>query len=330
MKALPPIDLSRIRDHAGAKDRGFEELAYLLAWDLEGLDRGTEIERRGTPDGGIEFSCLPVGRGKGGRWAWQAKYLFKFDASTFTQMTKSVVAALDSTPDLERYIFVLPKDRSTAALTKWNKAVADWTKRAKAKGMAVEFVFRGESQIVAAATSDQHAGAIRYFFDETFLTKNFMANQIDREVKNLGERYSPEVNVETETRSIVDAACRGPRFVEALRNLLSSPVDSRPRVDSQSDLRVRDRRRSARTSELSSTSGRPSSSTALNRSRTRAKPSSGPSVATPRSSAKRSNRFNLRLPTGSTSYGRKVGRSTYASDLQRGRAAPSESRPRRS
>ncbi len=233
MKALPTVDLSRIREHAGAKDRGFEELAYLLAWDLEGLDRGTEIERRATPDGGIEFSCIPVGKGSGGRWAWQAKYLFKFDASTFAQMTKSVVSALESTPDLERYIFVLPKDRSNAAITKWEAAVADWTKKAKAKGLNVAFEFCGESQLLDAITSDEHAGAIRYFFDEKFLTKTFMENQVDREVKNLGERYSPEVNVETETRSIIDAACRGPRFAAVLKDLLAAPVNSRPYVDRQ-------------------------------------------------------------------------------------------------
>lgn len=233
MKALPPIDLSRIRDHAGAKHRGFEEFAYLLAWDLEDLDRAIEIERRATPDGGIEFSCAPVGKGNGGRWAWQAKYLFKFDASTFAQMTKSAVAALASTPDLERYIFVLPKDRSAAALTKWNTAVTEWTKKAKAKGMTVEFEFRGESQIVAAATTDSHAGAIRYFFDEHFLTKQHMARQIEREVENLGARYSPDVNVETESRNIVDAACRGPRFVAALKDLLSAPANTQPFVDRQ-------------------------------------------------------------------------------------------------
>ena len=231
MSALPPIDLSRIRGHAGAQHRGFEELAYLLAWDLENIDRGTEIERRGTPDGGIEFSCIPVDSKAGGRWAWQAKYLFRFDASAFKQMTESVEAALESSPDLERYIFVLPKDRSTAALTKWDAAVAAWSETATAKGMKVEFEFRGESQIVAAATSDKHAGAIRYFFDETFLTRKFMANQIAREVENLGDRYSPNVNVETETRSIVDAACRGPLFVRAFRDVLGAPARARPYVD---------------------------------------------------------------------------------------------------
>jgi hypothetical protein len=235
MRALPTVDLSRIREHAGAKDRGFEELAYLLAWDLGGLDRGTEIERRAAPDGGIEFSCIPCGEGNGGRWAWQAKYLFKFDASTFAQMTKSVISALDSTPDLERYIFVLPKDRTVPAINKWNTAVEAWKEKAKEKGLEVDFEFRGESQLLAAIAGDEHAGAIRYFFDENFLTQKFMANQIGREVHNLGERYSPAVNVETETRGIIDAACRGPRFAARLKDLLSNPVNTRPYLEPSTD-----------------------------------------------------------------------------------------------
>jgi hypothetical protein len=82
-------------------------------------------------------------------------------------------------------------------------------------------------------TSDEHAGAVRYFFDETFLTRKFMAAQIAREVVNLGDRYSPGVNVETETRSIIDAACRGPRFTTSFKELLSAPANSRPHVDLQ-------------------------------------------------------------------------------------------------
>lgn len=235
MPDLPIVDLPRIREHAGAQHRGFEEFAYLLAWDLEGLDRGTEIERRATPDGGIEFSCIPEGVGEGGRWAWQAKYLFRFDRSTFSQMTKSVIAALDNTPDLERYILVLPKDRSDAGIRRWNAAVETWTGEATKRGMRVEFQFRGESQLIAAATQDRHAGALRYFFDQQFLTQKFMKDQVEREVKNLGERYSPEVNVETEARSIIDAACRSPRFTTGLRDLLRSPTFTRPRSRDSAD-----------------------------------------------------------------------------------------------
>ncbi len=41
----------RASSDARRKQRAFEELAYLLVWDLEGLQDGTEIDRRGTPDG---------------------------------------------------------------------------------------------------------------------------------------------------------------------------------------------------------------------------------------------------------------------------------------
>lgn len=236
MTALPSVDLARIRTHAGAQDRAFEELAYLLAWDLEGLEDGTEIERRGTPDGGVEFSCVPAGKGRGGRWAWQAKYLFRFDDSTFRQMTTSVLAALDSTPDLERYILVLPKDRSTAALRKWDAKVKEWSQEAKKRQMTVDFEFRGESQLITALASDRHAGAIRYFFDQKFLTEEFFASQVEREVLNLGKRYDPRVNVETEARRIIDAACRGPRFVQELAALLGGISDKRPHADGRASL----------------------------------------------------------------------------------------------
>lgn len=236
MGTLPSVDLARIRPHAGAQHRAFEELAHLLAFDLEGLDAATEIERRAAPDGGVEFSCVPVGKGRGGRWAWQAKYLFRFDDSTFRQMATSVMSALDGTPDLERYIFVLPKDRSTAGLRRWAAAVEQWTDEATKRHMRVDFQFRGESQLLAALTHDRHAGAIRYFFDERFLTDEFFAGQVEREVENLGRRYDPRVNVETEARHIVDAACRGPRFVEELTSLIRAPGGQVPYADERGSL----------------------------------------------------------------------------------------------
>ena len=233
--ALPSVDLARIRHHAGSQHRAFEELAYLLAWDVEGLDEGTEIERRATPDGGIEFSSVPAGGG-GGRWAWQAKYLFRFDASTFRQMTDSVISALDSSPDLERYIFVFPKDRSTAGLRRWQAAVKHWGEEAKKRQMAVRFEFRGESQLLTALTRERHAGAIRYFFDEQFLTNEFFVGQVAREIENLGKRYDPRVNVQTEARRVVDAACRGPRFVDEITSLIGAVWDARPHADENASL----------------------------------------------------------------------------------------------
>lgn len=222
MTPLPTVDFGRIRHHAGSQNRAFEELAYLLAWDLEGLNGGTEIERRSTPDGGVEFSCLPAGGQR--RWAWQAKYLFRFDKSTFNQMTESVMSALDSTPDLARYIFVLPKDRSAVGIRKWDDKVARWVDEADRRGMQVEFQFRGESELVAALADDRHAGAIRYFFDAHFLTLDHFSTQVRRQTVNLGPRYDPRVNVETDARRVINAACRGPRFLDDMARLLDAPL----------------------------------------------------------------------------------------------------------
>lgn len=222
MNSLPDIDLSRIRQYGTSQQRAFEELCYLLAWDMESLEGATELERRGTPDGGIEFSCVPPSSGRRGRWAWQAKYLFRFDASAFAQMTKSVIAALDSTPDLERYIFVLPKDRTPAGERRWANNVAEWRSEASSRGMDVEFRFRGESEILAALTRDSHAGAIRYFFDRKFLTDEFFFDQVSRAVEDLGARYDPAVNVETDAGAILDAACRGAGFVSRVSELVAA------------------------------------------------------------------------------------------------------------
>lgn len=153
MTALPSIDFTCIRTHAGTQHRAFEELAYLLAWDLEGLDDGIQIERRATPDGGIEFSCIPAGKGLGGRWAWQAKYLFRFDSSTFRQMTESVMSALDSTPDLERYIFVLPKNRSTGCLILAGRRISLETRTGVSGGRSVNTQRSGSQRNTSGSLS---------------------------------------------------------------------------------------------------------------------------------------------------------------------------------
>ena len=142
---LPKIDFSRIREHESSQQRAWEELAFLLVPDIERLPADTRLERRATPDAGIEFACAaPAGRGNG-LWAWQAKYLDNLDNSAVQQMRKSLFDALDSTPTLTRYAFVLPIDRSAgavrgriSALERWNRAVERWRREAAERGRRAE------------------------------------------------------------------------------------------------------------------------------------------------------------------------------------------------
>lgn len=59
MKALPQIDLSRIRDHAAAKDRGFEVFAYLTGRVQHEIERA--LGANGAVLGGIPAHKWPRG-----------------------------------------------------------------------------------------------------------------------------------------------------------------------------------------------------------------------------------------------------------------------------
>lgn len=150
--ALPDLDFHEIRPYGRPSSRagGFEELASILIekgaieWPA-----GTRLERFGAPDGGRE------GRGvlsNGDVWAWQAKYLFEFDASAARQATESVKRALDTEPDLRRYFVAMPFDLPAgdtgsreSAQTRWMGKVAEWKALAAASGREVEFEFRGRA-----------------------------------------------------------------------------------------------------------------------------------------------------------------------------------------
>ncbi|NDK32377.1 hypothetical protein [Nesterenkonia haasae] len=219
---LNRVKFENIREHSGSQHRAWEELAFILTPTLDRLPEESKLVRRGTPDGGIEFHCdAPSGEGV---WAWQAKYLFELSKSALDQMTESFESALANLPDLSRYTFILPIDRpagarGTSAMKKWDKKVGDWTNQAAQKGVTVFFEYHGHSAVLEAIVQPQHVGALRYFFDSTFLTPNSFAHQVERSAKNLGDRYLPTTNVETEFPSVIDALCLTPSFKAQVRDL---------------------------------------------------------------------------------------------------------------
>lgn len=220
---LPQIDFGRIRQHDSSQQRAWEELAFILIPDIEALPDNSVLERRSAPDGGIEFSTDAPPTSGGGRWAWQAKFVFKLDASAFEQMSASVGAALLNALDLTRYVFVLPIDRTSikaakrsGAMEKWEAHVARWRVSAAEKSINVEFGFIGHSAIVQALQLQKHAGVVHYFFNEKLLTEDFFRRQVAREISNLGQRYDPKVHVDLEIAEYFEALCRSPKFVERI------------------------------------------------------------------------------------------------------------------
>lgn len=210
MSSLPKINFREIREHETSQQRAFEELCYQLVPTIDSLPGGTRLERPQAPDGGIEFSC-PSPDGKS-RWAWQAKFLFNLNASAYAQMDQSAVDAIALAPNLSRYVFLLPTERTGRAsarglsgLDQWQKHVKDWATAASTAGMKVSFEFVGHSDLVRALLDPRHAGAVRYFFEKNFLEATWFEHQTRREIADLGERYRPEVNVDIQVGDAVEA-----------------------------------------------------------------------------------------------------------------------------
>lgn len=213
MSNLPKIDLHEIREHETSQRRAFEELCYQLVPTIHSLPPGTRLERRQAPDGGIEFSC-PASDGKG-RWAWQAKYLFNLNASAYAQMDRSAVDAISLTPDLSRYVFLLPTERTgrrnrfgVSGLDQWEEHVRAWSAAAASAGLKVSFEFVGDSELLKALLDPKHAGSVRYFFQKHFLEPSWFKRQTSREITDLGRRYRPEVNVDLEVGDAIEAVAR--------------------------------------------------------------------------------------------------------------------------
>jgi NACHT domain len=173
--SLPGVDFSRVRPYGkpASREGGFEELASVL------MERGVvewpqdvRFERPGNPDGGRDGRGVLPG---GDVWAWQAKFLGRFDADAVKQVTKSVRRALTCEPGLRRYFVVFPIDLPagdagtagrTSARHRWKDASEKWAAEARASGMDVEFIFVGAHELLTALTLSGHGELIRYWFGQ--------------------------------------------------------------------------------------------------------------------------------------------------------------------
>jgi sulfur relay (sulfurtransferase) DsrF/TusC family protein len=224
----PDIDLGRIRPYGQPASRSgaFEELASILIRDgVVEWPLGTHFFRFGNPDGGREGKGVLL---NGAVWAWQAKYLFEFDASAAGQVSSSIKRVLENEPNLKRYYVALPldlpsgdTDTRTSAYTRWTEKVAEWKELAHQTGLDVDFRFVGAHDLMTALTEPRHEGRARYWFATDVLTPEWQSRRVDEAIAKAGRRYTPRLHVEVETVRALDAVGRVDAYVERWRGALA-------------------------------------------------------------------------------------------------------------
>ena len=191
------IDFKKIRNHKGSQNNAFEELICQLARLSPPENAKDFIRKKGSGgDAGVEcFWRLE----DGSEHAWQAKYFVdKLESSQWQQISKSVTTALKKHPKLKKYYICLPLDRTDSQIKKWEEKVKEWKEIADSKRMNVGFEFWGASEILGMLSTDkpEFSGRALYWFNSPILTIQHLNNIAKSSKKSLGDRFSPEFNVE--------------------------------------------------------------------------------------------------------------------------------------
>ncbi|QDV73853.1 AVAST type 2 anti-phage system protein Avs2 [Botrimarina mediterranea] len=206
------------------QEHSFEELCCQLA-ACEPVADGARFIRNGTPDAGVECYWRLA---TGDEWCWQAKwFLSSLGSSQWNQLSSSFQTAFEKHPRLRRYYVCLPQDFSDArgqgkksAQTKWEAWVKKWTTYAEKQGRQIQFELWGSHQLTARLTQPSARGAHWYWFNATVMTPAWFAKLAEQSVANAHDRYTPWLNVDTQTKVSLEVGKRSEPFWQGLSDSL--------------------------------------------------------------------------------------------------------------
>ena len=216
--SLPDINFENIRPVDGNRHAGFEEMCCQLA-SLETASSGKTFYRKGHGgDAGVE--CYRR-RADGTEVGWQAKYLFHWSGSLKTQLDNSIRTALNKHPNLVEYIVCLPFDLSDSrtgkgktARDKWDAWCTQWKGAAASQKRDLTITLWGKSQLSTrlAREDPAYSGLVLFWFDHEAFTVAWFQEQFGKARASLGNRYTPETNVELPIRQDFLAFARHPEL----------------------------------------------------------------------------------------------------------------------
>jgi hypothetical protein len=227
------INWNQIRALNTSQREGFEELASQLA-RREPVAGGAFI-RKGKPDAGIEcYWILPSDE----EYAWQAKYFLPFTKNQWPQIDDSVQKALHAHPRLVRYYVCVPvdlpdgrRDDQTSGREHWDEHVQKWIGWAAAKGMTVDFIWWGVSEMLDKMSKPENAGLVRFWFDTAAFDPDWFQNRLEEAIEAAGPRYTKEVNIDLPIVKEFDAFGRTEAWINRVKEYAAA-IDKSARLAS--------------------------------------------------------------------------------------------------
>ncbi len=220
------LDFNSIRPMNGSANDGFEEFVCQLA-RREEIPCTKEFVRNGKPDGGVE--CYKILE-DGSEVAWQAKFFCKaFGDSQYQQIDGSVKEALNTQPNLRRYIIAVPTDPSDVHVEgrmSMKKRIDGYVERWSERNPHVSFEFWWASDLIERLQRPHNQGMLRFWFGGNEFTDEDFTRFNAESLKDLGKRYTPKLNVEVSANEYFDVLSRGKSFSLFLDEELKTTEDA--------------------------------------------------------------------------------------------------------
>lgn len=192
------LDWKDIKSYEHSQNTAFEEVVCQLAYN-ENNEDGQYIRVK-APDGGVESYLI---LDNGDEIGWQAKYFFDIQDSQFKQIKKSFETAITKHPNLVKYYVCCPIDRADPRIPdkkylqdRWNDFVEECKALALDKGMTVEVEFWGAFELNNKLQKPENAGMVQFWFGGEDFSETWFTEQVNTSIRNLGPRFTPELNVE--------------------------------------------------------------------------------------------------------------------------------------
>lgn len=207
------IDFNNIRP-LGSQNDGFEEFVCQLAHRMN-VPTGKRFVRNGRPDGGVE--CYWE-LDNGDLWMWQAKFFNSVPgAPQFSQIDDSVRTALSLHRNVKRYYIAIPQDlpddgkaTTKSARKRYEEKVEQWHQIDGAADTV--FIYWGKHELLNILGRKENEGLVFFWFNQEEFTEHDFESQNRKAIDALGNRYTPELNVELDISRVFDGLSRNSRF----------------------------------------------------------------------------------------------------------------------
>lgn len=229
------MEFSSINEFGKGKSGSFEALMKVLArreQPEDALEFQPNDGRGG--DGGVEAIWI---RDDGTKIGYQAKFFESLGPSQWAQMDKSVTTALETHPELTKYVFALPFDLTPkrkqkrsgdkSQQEKWDDRVVEWQALAAKRSIIIEFELWDATALTDKLLQEGYGPLIKLWFGGDVLDDKWFKNQVASATLKLDDRFNPDDHVEVTTGSMFDAIVRGPIAVERLHEAFNELANNR-------------------------------------------------------------------------------------------------------